>query len=203
MTIFKIVLGIFIAFITTPFFIQVGFDWWWAKLSERWILLQYISLPGIFIGFIVPFAFPYYYFKNRRINPNYEAIALRAFAASSSAWVISTCIKAFTARVPREPLEALGMLDFSNTFRFGFMEGVNLWENLIEGYPSGHAMTAFAMVIAVLPLFSDIGKRYLLMYAFYISIGVSLTVHWFSDSFSGAVLGIAVGKVVGELYSNR
>jgi hypothetical protein len=37
-------------------------------------------------------------------------------------------------------------------------------------------------------------------YALYIGLGVSMTIHWFSDFSAGAVLGTAIGTVVGKSY---
>jgi hypothetical protein len=37
-------------------------------------------------------------------------------------------------------------------------------------------------------------------YALYIGLGVSMTIPWFSDFPAGAVLGTAIGTVVGKSY---
>ena len=38
-------------------------------------------------------------------------------------------------------------------------------------------------------------------YALYIGIGVSMTIHWFSDFAAGAIIGTAIGTVVGRSFS--
>ena len=38
-------------------------------------------------------------------------------------------------------------------------------------------------------------------YAFYVGLGVSMTIHWFSDFVAGALIGTVVGVVVGTRFS--
>jgi hypothetical protein len=38
-------------------------------------------------------------------------------------------------------------------------------------------------------------------YAFYIGLGVSMTIHWFSDFVAGALIGTVVGIVVATSFS--
>jgi len=37
-------------------------------------------------------------------------------------------------------------------------------------------------------------------YALYIGLGVSMTIHWFSDFLAGAIIGSAIGAVVGKSF---
>jgi len=37
-------------------------------------------------------------------------------------------------------------------------------------------------------------------YALYIGVGVSMTIHWFSDFLAGAIIGSAIGAVVGKSF---
>jgi hypothetical protein len=37
-------------------------------------------------------------------------------------------------------------------------------------------------------------------YAFYVGIGVSMTIHWFSDFSAGAIIGSVIGVVVGKCF---
>ena len=37
-------------------------------------------------------------------------------------------------------------------------------------------------------------------YALYIGLGVSMTIHWFSDFAAGAIIGSAIGAVVGKSF---
>ena len=43
--------------------------------------------------------------------------------------------------------------------------------------------------------------RYLaILYALYIGLGVSLTIHWFSEFVAGAIIGWVTGLVVGKSF---
>jgi membrane-associated phospholipid phosphatase len=46
-------------------------------------------------------------------------------------------------------------------------------------------------------------KTFALLYALYIGVGVSMTVHWFSDFVAGALIGIAIGTVIGKAFRER
>lgn len=58
------------------------------------------------------------------------------------------------------------------------------------------------MVVTVFTLFPK--SRWLgglaLAYALYIGLGVSMTIHWFSDFVAGAILGAIIGVVVGKRF---
>lgn len=64
--------------------------------------------------------------------------------------IISTFFKIFIWRVAPEPFKEIGSIDFSREFRLGFFEGNGIWDSIIEEWPSGHAMAAFAMVISLI-----------------------------------------------------
>ena len=42
-----------------------------------------------------------------------------------------------------------------------------------------------------------------LAYALYIGLGVSVSIHWFSDFVAGAILGTLIGVIVGKQYLNK
>lgn len=110
-------------------------------------------------------------------------------------WFISSCYKALTGR--DHPPHSMGT-DTSDLFRFGFFRHGIFW-----GWPSSHTAVAFAMAATTLRLFP---KRPFLgvaaiLYALYIGVGVSLTIHWFSDFVAGALIGTAIGSTVGKSFS--
>jgi hypothetical protein len=41
-----------------------------------------------------------------------------------------------------------------------------------------------------------------LFYACYVGLGVSMTIHWFSDFVAGAIIGSVVGEVVGKSFGS-
>ena len=105
--------------------------------------------------------------------------------------LISSSYKAVTGRLhhPFNPGP-----DVSHDFRFGFLRGGVFW-----GWPSSHTTIAFAMAVTVFILLPK--HRWLglgaIIYAFYIGIGVSMNIHWFSDFVAVLIIGTVIGVVVG------
>src|SRR5208283_5065336 len=111
--------------------------------------------------------------------------------------LLSSTYKAFTGRV--HPEHFIGA-DLSHDFRFGWLRGGVFW-----GWPSSHTTIAFAMAVTVFTLYPK--QRWLgvaaILYAFYVGIGVSLTIHWFSDFVAGAIIGSVIGAVVGKSFGSE
>lgn len=87
--------------------------------------------------------------------------------------------------------------DISHFFHFGFLRGGVFW-----GWPSSHTTIAFAMAVTVFILYPK--RRWLgvaaVLYAFYIGIGVSTTIHWFSDFVAGAIIRSVIGSLVWKSF---
>ena len=66
-------------------------------------------------------------------------------------------------------------------------------------------MVAFAMAAAVWTLYpsSKVTRCVALLYALYIGVGVSMTIHWFSDFVAGAIIGTVIGMTVGNFFKER
>ncbi len=90
--------------------------------------------------------------------------------------------------------------DLTHVFKFGLLRGGVFW-----GWPSSHTTIAFAMAVTVFRLCPK--QRWLghlaIGYALYIGLGVSMTIHWFSDFAAGALIGTVVGIVVATSFSGR
>lgn len=123
---------------------------------------------------------------------------LRFGAAEAQAVIlgslISSTYKAFTGRI--HPEHQMGA-DISRVFRFGFLRGGVFW-----GWPSSHTTIAFAMGVT---LFMLLPKRrwagaLAVVYALYVGLGVSVTIHWLSDFVAGAIIGSVIGAVVGRAF---
>ncbi len=127
-----------------------------------------------------------------------------AFALGQAAILglaISSFYKAFTGRVPPPHFLNHGALvDDSHGFRFGFLRGGMFW-----GWPSSHATVAFAMAVALWKLYPEnkLVRYVSILYAFYVGIGVSMTIHWFSEFVAGAVIGSVIGAVIGNSFHHR
>jgi len=89
------------------------------------------------------------------------------------------------------------LANISQNFQFGFLRNGIFW-----GWPSSHTTIAFAMSFALFYMFpkNKFIKYFSVIYAFYIGIGVSLSIHWFSDFIAGAIIGTLIGISVVKLY---
>jgi membrane-associated phospholipid phosphatase len=184
-----------IAILLTVILVLSGFDWRYC-LANRDPALRSWMWPAVGIGGLLPIVLPLFLFVVGFIIQNSRAV-LAGWAVGQAALLgslISSTYKAFTGRV--HPAHFVGE-DISHVFRFGFLRGGVFW-----GWPSSHATIAFAMAVTVFTLCPK--QRWLgwvaILYAFYVGVGVSMTIHWFSDFAAGAIIGSVIGAVVGRSF---
>lgn len=173
-----------------------GIDWQIAKFFEANYIFIYGAIPGVIAGMIVPFVIlGYYIFKGKKNgNKKYSPIAIKLGWGFLTSFVISSLLKSFTNRIDMEPFESLGSFDFSNSFRWGFLNSNSLWESFSEGWPSGHTFIATTFLVILWPTLQKAQKLYHSLYVFVIMLSVVTSFHWFSDIVSGVILGIIIGK---------
>ena len=184
-----------LATILTITAVTSGFDWWYFE-STRIPIIWGLAFPAVVLGGLLPILMPLVLIiggtalKRDHIRLTGWAIGQAAFIG----WLISSAYKSVSGRVA-PPLNGLVGSDISHQFLFGFWRGGIFW-----GWPSSHTAVAFAVSIAFIVLFPK--KRLLvglaLLYALYIGLGVSVTIHWFSDFLAGAIIGTVIGIVVGR-----
>lgn len=183
------------AVLLTGVLVWSGFDWWYFRMTDApgWRVWMF---PAAFIGFAVPIYLPILLglaaliARSRRVGTAAVAVA----QAELIGLILSSACKAFTGRA--HPLPH-GLEDLSRVFHFGFLRGGMFW-----GWPSSHTSVAFAMAVTVLTLFPKPRWPGLvaLAYALYIGLGISMTIHWFSDFAAGTILGSVIGRVVGTSF---
>jgi membrane-associated phospholipid phosphatase len=182
-----------VAILLTFILVMSGFDWRYF-LATRSPELRSWMFPAVIIGGLLPFYLPLALLAAGYITRNAGTI-LTGWAVAEAellgALIVIAC-KAFTGRA--HPAHNVGA-DISHVFHFGFLRGGVFW-----GWPSSHTTIAFAMAVTVFTLYPK--QRWLgllaILYAFYIGIGVSMTIHWFSDFAAGAIVGSVIGTVVGK-----
>lgn len=185
-----------IAVILTFISVKSGFDWLYF-CHTRGPLLWSLAIPSAAIGFFVPVILPLAFIISGFIlrNAKTSSVGWAIAQAVVLGLLISSACKAVTGR--QHPAHSVGH-DISAVFRFGWLRGGAFW-----GWPSSHTTVAFAMAVTFFSLFPK--PRWLglaaLMYALYIGIGVSMTIHWFSDFLAGAIIGSVIGVVVGRGFS--
>ena len=186
-----------IAILITFVLVMSGFDWRWF-LATRNPALRSWMWPAVVIGMFLPLALPLFLLVfgviARNAKPRLAGWAIGQ-AELIGALIVVAC-KAFTGRA--HPSHTVGT-DISHVFHFGLLRGGVFW-----GWPSSHATIAFAMAATVFTLCPK--QRWLgwvaLFYACYVGLGVSMTIHWFSDFVAGAIIGSVVGEVVGKSFGS-
>lgn len=191
------------AIILTYIIVVSGFDWAYF-LATRSHIFRITSIPSIFVGGILPIILPLLILSISALRRNRKGIftALALWQSAILGSLISSTYKAFTGRIHPDYIFSTKdiLIDNSHGFRFGFLEGGVFW-----GWPSSHTTIAFAMAVTLYFIFKN-KKRirpllYIyLIYAFYIGLGVSVSIHWFSEFIAGALIGIAIGTVVGHSF---
>ena len=184
-----------LAIILTFILVTSGFDQFYF-LSTRAPILRSWMFPAAPIGGLVPIALPLIFLALGAITGS-ARIRLAAWAIGQAEFIgafVAAAYKAFTGRA--HPSRVVGA-DLTHVFHFGFLRGGVFW-----GWPSSHTTLAFAMASTLFTLLPK--SRWLayvaLAYAFYIGIGVSMTIHWFSDFAAGAIIGTVIGAVVGNRF---
>ena len=184
-----------VAIVFTIIIVLSGFDWRYF-LATRSPELRSWMFPAVIIGGLLPFYLPLALLAAGYITRNARSI-LTGWAVAEAELLgalIVIAYKAFTGRA--HPAHNVGA-DISHVFHFGWLRGGVFW-----GWPSSHTTIAFAMAVTVFTLYPK--QRWLgllaILYAFYIGIGVSMTIHWFSDFVAGAIVGSVVGTVVGKSW---
>ena len=191
----RIIIWHMAAIILTSILIISGFDWFYI-CSTRSQALRSCMWPAVVIGQLIPLTLPLYLLLTGRIAQN-AMITRTAWALGQAAflgWFIASLYKAFTGRIHLPHNLAI---DTSHVFRFGFMRGGIFW-----GWPSSHTTTAFAMAFTLFTLFpkQKMLRIGVIVYALYIGVGVSMTIHWFSDFVAGAIIGTVIGVTIGKSY---
>lgn len=193
----------FIAVVLTYIIVVSGLDWFYFKCSKN-AILELFLFPAIILGGLLPIFVPLVMLivGKRRKNP----IILNTTWAMGQAGIlglfISDAFKAVTGRVPPEFMAGVEstMVDISRQFQFGFLRGGVFW-----GWPSTHTTIAFAIAATLVILYPKNKKiRYLApLWAVYVGLGVSVSIHWLSESVAGAIIGTIIGIVVGKSFFQR
>jgi membrane-associated phospholipid phosphatase len=187
-----------LAISATLLIVNSDFDWLYFEKTRPFAPYLF---SAVLFGWLVPVVFPVVSYIVGAVRQDKRSIC-SAYSTAQAALIglfISSFYKAFTGR-PGLRHSAGTMIDISREFRFGFLRGGIFW-----GWPSSHTTVAFAMAAALWTLYPD-GKAtrcVALLYALYVGVGVSMTIHWFSDFVAGAIIGAAIGMTVGNVFKER
>lgn len=195
----------FSAVILTFVFVMFGFDQFYFE-STRNASLQSLLFPAVILGGIFPVTAPFVLLMWGTIKKDLKLMNA-AFAIGQAGflgWIISSAYKIFTGRIPPQMFhdiaDNISTIDLSGGFHFGFLRGGVFW-----GWPSSHTTVAFSIALALCILYSQNKKIWYaaLAYAWYVGLGVSISIHWFSDFMAGAIIGTVIGVVVGKSFLEK
>ena len=200
-----------------------GFDWSYFSATRSPQLLAWM-LPTTYLGIWVPLTLPPSLLLAGLVLKRAAVIRTGAALAQTAliGFALTELYKAVTGR-PHPPSHMVFVgSQASHVFHFGILPGWDfspypvteadnshvfhfgiLRSDIVSGWPSGHTGIAFGMAATLLVLFPQ--KRWLgvaaLLYAFYIGMGVSMTIHWFADCASGAIFGTIIGTTVARSFA--
>jgi membrane-associated phospholipid phosphatase len=197
-----------LAIVLTMLIVMSGGDWSYYLWTRGDALLRFARL-AIMLGTFLPILATLVILivgeigKNRRIVTTAWALGQAAILG----YFISCGYKAFTGRLPppfrgfrMSAMNEGSLVDSSHGFQLGFLKGGVFW-----GWPSSHTTVAFAMSACLIMLYpkNKILAFFALLYALYIGLGVSVTIHWFSEFVAGAIIGCVIGSVVGRSFKTK
>jgi membrane-associated phospholipid phosphatase len=188
--------------------VMSGGDWAYY-LATRGDVFVRLARPAIVLGSILPILGTLILLMVGEARKN-RCVITSAWALGQAAllgYLISCGYKAFTGRLP-PPFRGFRMsaanegslVDSSHGFQFGLLKGGIFW-----GWPSSHTTVTFAMAVCLVTLYPRNKKLVFLAlaYALYIGLGVSVTIHWFSEFVAGAIIGSVIGSVVGRSFQTK
>ncbi len=189
----------FLAITLTVIILKSGLDWYYF-LAVRSPLLNAVFFPAIVVGGLLPIVLPLIIIAIGAIRKrnNISILGWCLGQAALLGWLISSTYKAFTGRVQPNLTDLLN--DSSHSFQLGFWEHGIFW-----GWPSSHTTVAFAMAFALISLYPKNKKVafFAILYAMYVGIGISFSIHWLSEFIAGAIIGTVIGMAVGKSYSQK
>jgi membrane-associated phospholipid phosphatase len=190
-----------LAVVLTYIIVISNLDWIYFIYS-RSPVLQGFFFPAIVMGGILPIIVPIVIYIVSRLKKDFEGVNI-AGALGQGALIgllFSSFYKSFTGRIPPVFFDGVPPTNISHGFQFGLLRGGVFW-----GWPSSHTTVAFAVVVVLIMLYPEnkIIKYSALIYALYVGLAMSITVHWFSEFVAGAIFGTLIGIAVGRSFRER
>ena len=184
-------------------FIRTGVDWKWRNLAYEHEWMPKSGMPLVYTGYIVPGVTPVAVYLTGLFMQN-KKLQVTGLALTQSLALtlgIQTVFKMVTGRaLPGIVTE----LDHTRTERTDDFSGELAWFNFnfIGGWPSWHTANAFSAAATISEIYHDniavqIGVW---TYAALMGLGMSISVHWASDVFAGALIGYAIGRTAGKSF---
>jgi membrane-associated phospholipid phosphatase len=184
-------------------FVETGLDWKWRNVAYENDWLSSTGIPGLYVGYVVPGLAPAAAYIIGLVLKD-EKLQITGLALAQS-FILTFGIQSILKMSTGRALPGIvNELDHTRSSRTDDFSGEFSWFNMnfIGGWPSGHTANAFMAAATVSEIYHDnlwlkIGVY---TYASLIGFGKSVSVHWASEVFAGALIGYAIGKTVGRSY---
>jgi|GEM_PF-3126201 len=188
----------------TPLLVQSGADRETHNYLVNHQSFTPYSTPALAGAVLIPVALGGgLYTYGRMQNSSHEVAAGCAVAqATLLAFSYQTLLKSVTGRAGPRPREMTQ--DEVADFPFGFMRGGVFW-----GWPSGHMLTTTAIITSMQTMYpSNRGVQWggyaYLTYAFAsVLVHGKSSMHYLSDAVAGTLMGIAIGRSVGNGFNQK
>jgi membrane-associated phospholipid phosphatase len=185
--------------------IESGIDWQWRNFAYTHETLANGAYSAvIYAGYAVPIAAPlaFYFAGFFKADEKLQIAAMAVVQSMALANGFHSVLKLSTGRSEPYIINQYHHTridtpnDFSGTFDWFKMV-------LLDGWPSGHTMSAFATAATIAEIYKNniFLKAAFYSYAVIMGLGVSLNVHWVSDVIAGALMGYAIGTTIGRSFS--
>jgi membrane-associated phospholipid phosphatase len=180
--------------------VESGADWGWYKVvyGKRGLALAGAAVNVI--GYGVPVLFPIAAYVSGAVAGDRKAQVL-GLAAAQAAFFSSAISASLKLAAGRRQAGVYDLdpqtSDYSKDFRWNTSAGI------IDGWPSGHTANAMAQAVVIAEIYKDnfLVKALSYLYVGFIGVGMTMCDHWVSDIAAGALIGYAIGKVVGKNFS--
>jgi membrane-associated phospholipid phosphatase len=189
----------------TLLIIESGLDTRVHNFFARNTFFDKYSHPGVSRGAVFPAVLGCGALFSGLIGRSSQLISAGSSVLQASLLAVcySSALKALTGRPGPEPVIYQDN-KASQAFRFGFLRG-----GIYYGWPSGHLLANTAAVTSLFSFYGDktwlkiAGGTYLsYLYLSVISHGRS-SMHWFSDTVAGGLMGFVIGSSVGQDFRRR
>jgi len=195
------------AAVITLGFVKNGWDWGWYKIVWGNRALAAYGMAANITGYAAPFLFPALAYSIGRWAVKDKKLQVAGLALAQSllfSFSMNTLFKGITGRrqagvYDLDPETA----DYSGEFHWGFFTQGGVRDGVIDGWPSGHTMSAVAAAAALSEIYHDNIWIQLGAYSYAAIIGAGMTFcdHWVSDIICGALFGYVIGKVTGKSFA--
>ncbi len=187
------------AIVVTYLSVTSGFDWYYFT-HTRFNNLSELTIPAALLGFFLPIVVPVvmYYLGEWRGSRHLMRAGVAVAQSEVVGYAVTVLYKTFTGRTQPDLVPQAPLVDTSHGFHLGFLQNGSFFDyGLFWGWPSSHTTLAFAAAAALIYMYPKNRALAIIvvLYALYIGLAVSVSVHWFSEFLAGAILGTLVGVV--------